>query len=111
MFIAHKTPVIFINCKRTAVAGTEEPSRAFRFRAQTLPEWIKNLTGGFASTIIIIKEDAFAKRRCLFYACFKRRNIAMARSRFKPSATHRGKHKVRKLRKGCLPLPKETARK
>ena len=35
----------------------------------------------------------------------------MARSRFKPSATHRGKHKVRKLRKGCLPAAKESARK
>ncbi len=35
----------------------------------------------------------------------------MARSRFKPSATHRGKHKVRKMRKGCLPLAKTSARK
>ena len=35
----------------------------------------------------------------------------MARSRFKPSATHRGKHKGRKLRKGCLPLAKTSARK
>jgi hypothetical protein len=35
----------------------------------------------------------------------------MARSRAKPSATHRGKHKVRKLRKGCLPPEKVSARK
>lgn len=35
----------------------------------------------------------------------------MARSRYKPSAIHRGKHKVRKLRKGCLPEPKTSARK
>ena len=35
----------------------------------------------------------------------------MARSRCKPSAIHRGKHKVRKLRKGCLPAEKTTARK
>jgi hypothetical protein len=35
----------------------------------------------------------------------------MARSRAKPSAIHRGKHKVRKLRKGSLPAEKTTARK
>ncbi len=35
----------------------------------------------------------------------------MARSRFKPSATHRGKHKVRKMRKGCIPAAKTSARK
>lgn len=35
----------------------------------------------------------------------------MARSRSKPSATHRGKFKVRKMRKGCVPLAKTTARK
>ena len=35
----------------------------------------------------------------------------MARSRAKPSATHRGKFKPRKLRKGALPAAKTTARK
>lgn len=35
----------------------------------------------------------------------------MARSRFKPSATHRGVFKVRKMRKGCVPLAKTSARK
>ncbi len=35
----------------------------------------------------------------------------MARSRFKPSATHRGVFKVRKMRKGCVPPAKTTARK
>lgn len=35
----------------------------------------------------------------------------MARSRFKPSATHRGVFKVRKMRKGCIPAGKTTARK
>ncbi len=35
----------------------------------------------------------------------------MARSRAKPSAIHRGKHRVRILRKGCLPVEKASARK
>lgn len=40
-----------------------------------------------------------------------RRKTTMARSRYKPSAIHRGKFKVRKMRKGCLPLAKSSARK
>lgn len=35
----------------------------------------------------------------------------MARSRAKPSAIHRGVFKVRKMRKGCVPAGKQTARK
>lgn len=42
---------------------------------------------------------------------YREGNKDMARSRAKPSATHRGKHKVRKLRKGCLPVAKASARK
>ena len=64
-----------------------------------------------SATITYRKTPAPQGGVVVFSSCIALKDMIMARSRFKPSATHRGKHKVRKMRKGCLPLEKTTARK